>query len=98
MPLRRIGEKIVEGKNDSSVGTQNFLIIYIFLWDGIPRYGSLLLPGLARIDLDIDKGCLWEEIFLPNPRKTSIQLLLEAQQHKKYAQTTSLDDGVSFLF
>jgi hypothetical protein len=31
MPLRRIGEKIVEGKNDSSVSTQNFLIIYIFL-------------------------------------------------------------------
>jgi hypothetical protein len=29
--LRRIGEKIVEGKNDSSVSTQNFLIIYIFL-------------------------------------------------------------------
>jgi hypothetical protein len=33
--------------------------------------------------------------FFPNPRKTSIQLLLEAQQHKKYAQTTPLDDGVS---
>jgi hypothetical protein len=26
--------------------------------------------------------------FFLNPRKTSIQLLLEAQQHKKYAQTT----------
>jgi hypothetical protein len=36
--------------------------------------------------------------FSPNPRKTSIQLLLEAQQHKKYAQTTPLDDGVSSLF
>jgi hypothetical protein len=37
--------------------------------------------------------------FLPNPRKTSIhQLLLEDQQHTKYAQTTSLDDGVSSLF
>jgi hypothetical protein len=36
--------------------------------------------------------------FFPNPRKTSIQLLLEAQQHKKYAQTTPLDDGVSSLF
>jgi hypothetical protein len=35
--------------------------------------------------------------FFPNPRKTSIQLLLEAQQHKKYAQTTPLDDGVSSL-
>jgi hypothetical protein len=34
--------------------------------------------------------------FFPNPRKTSI--LLEAQQHKKYAQTTPLDDGVSSLF
>jgi hypothetical protein len=33
--------------------------------------------------------------FFPNPRKTRIQLLLEAQQHKKYAQTT--DDGVSSL-
>jgi hypothetical protein len=31
MPLRRIGEKIVEGKNGNSVSTQNFLIIYIFL-------------------------------------------------------------------
>jgi hypothetical protein len=36
--------------------------------------------------------------FFPNPLKTSIQLLLEAQQHKKYAQTTPLDDGVSSLF
>jgi hypothetical protein len=36
-----------------------------------------------------------EPIFFPNPRKTSMQLLLEAQQHKKYAQTTPLDDGVS---
>jgi hypothetical protein len=26
------------------------------------------------------------------------QLLLEAQQHKKYAQTIPLDDGVSSLF
>jgi hypothetical protein len=39
-----------------------------------------------------------QPIFFPNPRKTSIQLLLEAQQHKKYAQTTQLDDGVSSLF
>jgi hypothetical protein len=39
-------------------------------------------------------------VFLSNSRKTSIQiqLLLEAQQHKKYAQTTPLDDGVSSLF
>jgi hypothetical protein len=36
-------------------------------------------------------------VFFPNPRKTSIQLLLKAQQHKKYAQTTPLDDGVSSL-
>jgi hypothetical protein len=36
-------------------------------------------------------------VFFSHPRKTSIQLLLEAQQHKKYAQTTPLDDGVSFL-
>jgi hypothetical protein len=36
-------------------------------------------------------------VFFPHPRKTSIQLLLEAQQHKKYAQTTPLDDGVSSL-
>jgi hypothetical protein len=36
--------------------------------------------------------------FFPNTRKTSIKLLLEAQQHKKYAQTTPLDDGVSSLF
>jgi hypothetical protein len=35
--------------------------------------------------------------FFLNPRKTSIQILLEAQ-HKKYAQTTPLDDGVSSLF
>jgi hypothetical protein len=39
-----------------------------------------------------------QPIFFPNLRKTSKQLLLEAQQHKKYAQTTPLDDGVSFLF
>jgi hypothetical protein len=38
-----------------------------------------------------------QPIFFPNPRKTSIKLLLEAQQHKKYAQTTPLDDGVSSL-
>jgi hypothetical protein len=44
MPLRKIGKKIVERKNDSSVSTQNFRIIYIFLWDGIPSYGSLPLP------------------------------------------------------
>jgi hypothetical protein len=37
-------------------------------------------------------------VFFPHPRKTSIQLLLEPQQHKKYAQTTPLDDGVSSLF
>jgi hypothetical protein len=37
-------------------------------------------------------------VFFPNPRKTSIQLFLEAQQHKKYAQTTPLDVGVSSLF
>jgi hypothetical protein len=36
--------------------------------------------------------------FIPNPRKTSIQLLLEAQKLKKYAQTTPLDVGVSSLF
>jgi hypothetical protein len=35
--------------------------------------------------------------FFPNPQKTSIQLLSEVQQHKKYAQTTPLDDGVSSL-
>jgi hypothetical protein len=58
MPLRSIGEKIVEGKNDGSVSTQNFLIIYIFLLDGIPSYVSLPLPGLVLIDLDFDKGCL----------------------------------------
>jgi hypothetical protein len=37
------------------------------------------------------------DFFFSNPRKTSIQLLLEAQQHKKYAQITPLDDGVSSL-
>jgi hypothetical protein len=36
-------------------------------------------------------------LLIPNPQKTSIQHLLEAQQHKKYAQTTPFDDGVSFL-
>jgi hypothetical protein len=35
--------------------------------------------------------------FFPIPRKTSIQLVLEAQQRKKYAQPTPLDDGVSSL-
>jgi hypothetical protein len=37
-------------------------------------------------------------VFFSNPWKTSIQLLLEAQQHKKYTQTTPLDDVVSSLF
>jgi hypothetical protein len=38
------------------------------------------------------------QIFQKISRKTSIQLLLEAhQQHKKYAQTTPLGDGVSSL-
>jgi hypothetical protein len=35
--------------------------------------------------------------FFPKSTKKSIQLLLKAQQHKKYAQTTPLDDGVPFL-
>jgi hypothetical protein len=37
------------------------------------------------------------DFFFPNTRKTSIQLLLEAQQHMKYVQTTPLDDEVSSL-
>jgi hypothetical protein len=41
---------------------------------------------------------LGANFFLPNPRKTNIKLLLKAQQHNKYAQTTPLDDGVSSLF
>jgi hypothetical protein len=36
-------------------------------------------------------------IFFPQIHKKSI-ILLETQQHKKYAQTTPLDDGFSFLF
>jgi hypothetical protein len=36
--------------------------------------------------------------FSPKTTKKRIQLLLEAQQHKNYAQTTPLDDGISFLF
>jgi hypothetical protein len=39
-----------------------------------------------------------QPIFFPNSRKTSIKLLLEAQQHKKYARTTPVDDVVSSLF
>jgi hypothetical protein len=39
-----------------------------------------------------------QPIFFASPRKPCIQLLLEAQQHKKYARTTPLDDGVSCLF
>jgi hypothetical protein len=46
--------------------------------------GQLRLTGGAQLIL-----------FFPNSGKTSIQLILEAQQHKKYA---SLDDGVSSLF
>jgi hypothetical protein len=61
MPLRRIGEKIVKGKNGNSVSTQIFLIIYIFLLDGIPRYGSILLPRLAQISLNFDRGSIREE-------------------------------------
>jgi hypothetical protein len=51
---------------------------------------------VAAGQLELTGGA--QPIFFPNPRKTSIQLLLEAQQHQKYAQTTPLDDGVSFLF
>jgi hypothetical protein len=38
--------------------------------------------------------------FFPKSMKIEnvVQLFLEAQQHKKYAQTTPLDDGVSSLF
>jgi hypothetical protein len=36
--------------------------------------------------------------FLPKSTKNKYKLLLEAQQHKKYAQTTPLEDGVSSLF
>jgi hypothetical protein len=39
-----------------------------------------------------------QPIFSPKSTKTSIKLLLEAQQHKKYAQNTPLDDGISSLF
>jgi hypothetical protein len=48
--------------------------------------GQLVLTGGAQ------------PFFFSNPRKTNIQLLLEAQQQKKYAQTTPLDDEVSSLF
>jgi hypothetical protein len=51
---------------------------------------------VAAGQLELTGGA--EPIFFPNPRKTSMQLLLEAQQHKKYAQTIPLDDGVSSLF
>jgi hypothetical protein len=53
---------------------------------------------VAASQLGLTGGAQPIFVFFPNPRKTSIQLLLEAQQHKKYAQTTSLDDGVSSLF
>jgi hypothetical protein len=38
--------------------------------------------------------------FFPqiHEKQVPIQLLLEAQHHKKYAQTALLDDGVSSLF
>jgi hypothetical protein len=38
------------------------------------------------------------QLIFRNLQKPSIQLLLQAKQHKKYAQTTPLDDGVSSLF
>jgi hypothetical protein len=38
MPQKKIGEKIAEGKNDGSVSTQNFLIIYIFLFRDMIHY------------------------------------------------------------
>jgi hypothetical protein len=48
-------------------------------------------------------GQLWltggaQPIFFPQIHEKQVlkQLLLEAQEHKKYAQTTPLDDGVSF--
>jgi hypothetical protein len=53
---------------------------------------------VAASQLGLTGGAQPIFVFFPHPRKTSIQLLLEAQQHKKYAQTTPLDDGVSSLF
>jgi hypothetical protein len=38
-----------------------------------------------------------QPIYSLNPGKTSIQLLLEAQKHKKYAQTTPLEFPI-YLF
>jgi hypothetical protein len=52
---------------------------------------------VAAGQLGLTGGCQPIFVFFPNPQKTSIHLLLEAQQHKKYAQTTPLD-GVSSLF
>jgi hypothetical protein len=52
---------------------------------------------VAAGQLELTGGAQPIFVFSPNQRKTSIQLLLEAQQHKKYAQTTPLDDGVSSL-
>jgi hypothetical protein len=49
----------------------------------IEAAGQLGLTGGAQL------------IFFPKSTKTSKQLLLEPQQHNKYAQTTPLDDGVS---
>jgi hypothetical protein len=52
---------------------------------------------VAAGQLELTGGAQPIFVFFPNPRKTSIQLVLEAQQHKKYAQTTPLDDEVSSL-
>jgi hypothetical protein len=53
---------------------------------------------VAAGQLELTGGAQPIFFFFPNSLKTSIQLLLKAQQHKKYARTTPLDDGVSSLF
>jgi hypothetical protein len=42
-------------------------------------------------------GQLGAQPFFSQIHEKQVQLLLEAQEHKKYAQTTPLDDGVSSL-
>jgi hypothetical protein len=53
---------------------------------------------VAASQLELTGGAQPIFFFFSNPLKTSIKLLLKAQQHKKYTQTTPLNDGVSSLF
>jgi hypothetical protein len=59
---------------------------------------SHLQKQVAAGQLGLTGGAQPIFVFFQSTKNKYIQLVLEAQQHKKYVQTTPLDDGVSSLF